>query len=103
MIKVKELKSDALIQVPVNRGYYIMVKNLAMSIVEKMTKENRTPDYIKEISTKAYQDLDDDQKSLQTVTLLLAEIENQAQIQKQYDEKEVLEPGDEGYVVPTLG
>jgi len=102
MIKAKELKDDALIQVPVSKGYYIMVKNLAYILLNKMIQDKKSEEYLKEIGTKKYAELDDDQKAVQTVTLLVAEIEAQALVQKQYKETEVLEPGDEGYVAPTV-
>ena len=102
MLKVKELKDDAIIKIPVSKGYYIMVKNLAYTLLNKMIKESKSEDYLKEIGTKKYAELDDDQKAVQTVTLLVAEIEAQALVQKQYKETEVLEPGDEGYVAPTV-
>lgn len=102
MIKAKELKDDALIQVPVSKGYYIMVKNLAYILLNKMIQDKKSEEYLKEIGTKKYAELDDDQKAVQTVTLLVAEIEAQALVQKQYQEAEVLEPGDEGYVAPTV-
>jgi hypothetical protein len=102
MIKVKELKDDAIINVPVSKGYYMMVKNSAYSLITNMTKNNKSEEYLKEIGTKSYPELDDDQKALQTITLLVAEIEAQAAIHNQYDEKEILEPGDEGYVAPTV-
>jgi len=49
---------------------------------------------------KSYADLDDLQRSFYTVALLLAEIETQAKATDQYEEKEILQPGDEGYVEP---
>jgi len=103
MIKVKELKDDAIVKIPVSKGYYFMVKNLAFDLVGKMIKEDKSEDYLKEIGNKPYNELDDNQKSLHTVTLLVAEIEAQAQLQGLFNEKEVLEPGDEGYVAPTEG
>ena len=103
MIKVKELKNDAIVQVPVSKGYYIMVKNLAYILLNKMIKENKSEDYLKDIGSKPYIELDDDQKAMQTVTLLVAEIEAQAVVQEQFEEKEVLQPGDEGYIAPTEG
>jgi hypothetical protein len=42
------------------------------------------------------------EQSFYTVTLMISEIERISTEQKLYDEKEVLEPGDEGYVEPTL-
>ena len=103
MIKVKEMKDDAIVQVPVSKGYYIMVKNLAYILLNKMIQDKKSEEYLKEIGVKTYVELDDDQKAMQTVTLLVAEIEAQAVVQKQFQEKEVLEPGDEGYVAPTEG
>jgi hypothetical protein len=103
MIKVKELKDDAIINVPVSKGYYMMVKNLAFTLINNMTKNNKSDEYFKEIGNKTYPELDDDQKAMQTVTMLVAEIEAQATAHNQFDEKEILEPGDEGYVAPTLG
>jgi hypothetical protein len=41
------------------------------------------------------------QRAFYTIVLLLAEIERQATANNLYQEKEVLEPGDEGYVEPT--
>lgn len=103
MIKVKELKPDVIIQVPVNGAYYVMAKNLALYLLERIPEDKRNnADYIKEISTKQYTDLDKDQQSLQTATLLIAEIEAQAIRNNQFEEKEILEPGDEGYVAPTV-
>ena len=48
-----------------------------------------------------YEDLSELERSFYTVTLLLAEIETQAKNNNLYDEKEILEEGDEGYVAPT--
>ena len=62
MLKVKELKDDAIIKIPVSKGYYIMVKNLAYTLLNKMIKESKSEDYLKEIGTKEYGELDDDQK-----------------------------------------
>jgi hypothetical protein len=44
--------------------------------------------------------MDDLQKAFYTVSLLLAEIERQSIAANMFEEKEVLQPGDEGYVEP---
>jgi hypothetical protein len=51
--------------------------------------------------TSKYEDLDDLQRAFFTIVLLLAEIEKTATDKNLYKEKEILEPGDEGYVEPT--
>jgi hypothetical protein len=42
------------------------------------------------------------EQAFYTTTLMISEIERLSVEQKLYDEKEVLEPTDEGYVEPTL-
>ena len=102
MIKVKELKDDAIVQIPVSKGYYMMVKNTAFHLLNKMIQDTKSEEYLKEIGVKQYNELDDEQRTLHTLTLLIAEIEAQATAHNQFDEKEILQPGDEGYVTPTV-
>lgn len=100
-IKVKEMKDDALIDVKVNKTYYLMVKALSFYLFNQIKTDDKET-YLKKITTSEYADLDDLQKSFYTVALLLAEIEQSVTKNNLFDEKEVLQPGDEGYVAPTL-
>lgn len=102
-IKVKELKDDALVDIKVNKNYYLMMKSALFYIF--MQKENG-PDKdaaLKKIMESKFEDMDDWERSFHTITLFLAEVEKQATANNLYDEKEILEPGDEGYVEPTQG
>ena len=101
MIKVKELKDDALINIQVNKSYYLMAKNASFNILKFLNIQDKGDDYFKDILSKKYTDLDEDQKTFYTIILLLAEIERKAKVDNLYEEKEILEPGDEGYVEPT--
>ena len=56
----------------------------------------------KKIMNDKYENLDDDQRAFYTIVLLLAEIEKQATENNLFIEKEVLQPGDEGYEEPKL-
>jgi len=100
-LKVKELKDDSIIEVKVNKSYYLMVKSVLFHLVTQITTEDKDA-YIKEILSKEYKDMDEAQRSFYTISLLLAEIEKVAKDKELYEEKEVLEPGDEGYVAPKL-
>lgn len=100
-IKVKELKDDAIIEVKVNKNYYLMVKAVLLHLVGTITAEDKDA-YIKEAISKEYKDLDETQRSFYTLSLLLAEIEKVAKDKELFVEKEVLEPGDEGYVAPKI-
>ena len=102
MIKVKELKDDAILDIKVNKSFYLMAKAASFHVLQSMNIPEKGDDYFKDIMNKKYEDLDSAQRTFYTIVLLLAEIERQASEQKLYDEKEVLEPGDEGYVAPTL-
>jgi hypothetical protein len=100
-IKVKELKNDALVEVKVNKSFYLMVKALSYHLFQTIKDDSEREESLKKIMTGKYEDMNDFERSFYTTTLLLAEIERQAQQNNLYDEKEILEPGDEGYVAPT--
>jgi hypothetical protein len=99
-IKVKELKDDAIVAVQANKAYYLMMKNVLMYLYQKIPQDT-AEGYINDIMHKEYKDLDELQRAFHTVTLFLAEVERLAKEQNLYEEKEVLEPGDEGYVAPS--
>jgi hypothetical protein len=101
-LKVKEIKPDALISINVNKNFYMMTKALSYYLYHHILTD-KSEEYMKNIMTKKYEDLDDAQRSFYTVALLLAEIEHQAKTGNHIEEKEVLQPGDEGYVEPTQG
>ena len=104
MIKVKELKDDAMLDVKVNKSYYMMAKAASFTILKGMNipeKENGD-EYFKKIMNEKYENLDENQRAFYTVVLLLAEIEKQATENNLFIEKEVLQPGDEGYKEPEI-
>lgn len=102
-VTVKELKDDAIVEIKVNKGYYLMTKALSYFLFQTITDDAEREESLKKIMTGKYEDMNDFERSFYTVTLLLAEIERSAKDQNQYIEKEILEPGDEGYVEPTQG
>ena len=89
MIKVKELKDDAILDIKVNKSFYLMAKAASFHVLQSMNIEEKGDDYFKEIMNKKYEDLDSAQRTFYTIVLLLAEIERQASEQKLYDEKEI--------------
>lgn len=101
-ITIKELSDDAIINVPVNKSFYMMTKSLSFYLFQHMGKVEDPDAYLKDTISKKYEELDDLQRSFFTVALLLAQIETQAKNENKYTEKEVLQPGDEGYVEPTV-
>ena len=101
-LKVKELKDDSVIEVKVNKTYYLMLKTILLNLVNNLIVEDKNA-YMNEAIAKEYKDLDDTQRTFYTITLLIAEIEKVALANDLFIEKEILEPGDEGYVAPKLG
>jgi hypothetical protein len=102
-VTVKELKDDAIVEIKVNKSFYLMTKALSYFLFQTIKDDAEREESLKKIMTGKYEDMNDFERSFYTVTLLLAEIEKQAQDNKLYDEKEILEPGDDGYVEPTQG
>jgi hypothetical protein len=101
MIKAKELKDDAVLNVSVNKSFYLMAKAASFTILQQMNIEEKGDEYFKSIMTSKYEDLDDLQRTFYTIILILAEIEKQATEKNLYIEKEILQPGDEGYIDPN--
>lgn len=78
-VKLKELKDDALINVQVNKSYYFMVKLELFNAVEDIV--NTAPEEAKELDKileKKYEDLTLKQRTVFTLSLLVAEIERVA-------------------------
>jgi hypothetical protein len=54
------------------------------------------------IKAADYSKMSQVEQAFYTVTLMISEIERLSVEQNLFDEKEILEPADEGYVEPTL-
>ena len=102
-VKVKELKDDAVVDIQVNKNYYYMMKSVLLYLFQNRSEDKKTDEDLKRLMEGKYEVMDDWEKSFHTITLFLAEVEKQARAKDLYDEKEILEPGDEGFVEPTQG
>jgi hypothetical protein len=100
-LNVKELKNDALIDIKVNKNFYLMVKSLSYYLFQSVKDDKEREESLKKIMSGKYEEMNDFERSFYTTTLILAEIERVAKEQNLYEEKEILEPGDEGYVEPS--
>jgi hypothetical protein len=65
-----------------------MTKAVSFYLFTKVDAEDKDA-YLKDLMTKEYKDLDDLQRSIYTVILLLAEIEKQASTNNLFIEKEI--------------
>ena len=103
-VKVKELKDDVIIDVQVNKGYYLMLKSTLFFIFQNMAPDDvKREESLIKIKSGKYEEMNEFERSFYTISLMLAEIEQKAINSDNIIEKEVLEPGDEGYVEPTVG
>ena len=100
-VKVKELKDDALVEIKVNKTYYLMMKAALFYVFMQNEDQEQKNESIKKIMENKLEDLNEWERTFHTITLFLAEVEKQAAQNDLYIEKEVLEPGDDGYVAPT--
>jgi hypothetical protein len=100
-IKVKELKDDTLLDVKVNKSYYLMLKSTLFYIFQQEKEASKREESLKIIKEGNFEKMNEYERSFYTITLILAEIEKQATNNSLFEEKELLEPGDEGYVEPT--
>ena len=102
-LKVKELKDDILIDIKVNKNYYLMMKSTLFHLFQSIKDDKEREESLKKVMSGKYEDMNDWERSFYTITLFLTEVEKQATENNFYNEKEILEPGDEGYVEPTQG
>lgn len=87
-VKVKEMKNDAIINISVNKAYYLMVKATLFDLFSTLQEKGISEEALKNILNKPYVDLTQQEKSFYTITLLLAEIEKQTTDNNLFDEKE---------------
>lgn len=88
-IKVKEIKDDAVIDIKVNKSFYLMSKNLLYFLFLQIQESENSEQLIKEVAEKPYAELNELQKGFHTVTLLLAEIERISTENNLFEEKEI--------------
>jgi hypothetical protein len=100
-VKVKEIKDDALMDIKVNKNFYLMSKDTLYTIFKHLLKNESEQENLQNILTKDFNKLSDFERAFYTVTLLVSEIEKQVQGNSElYTEREVPEPGDPDYIEP---
>ncbi len=91
--KIKELKDDALMNVKVNKTYYMMCKASIFVIFQELNDESekseKSDEFIKSILSKEYNDMSDKERLFYTLSLLVGEIEKQALENKMFIEKDI--------------
>jgi hypothetical protein len=91
MIKVKEIKDDAIIEVKVNKAYYLMLKNTLFYLFNSPDKTDKS---LENIKTKKYEELTQFEQSFLTISLMLSEIESIVQNTNNFIEKDIEEETD---------
>jgi hypothetical protein len=99
-VKVKELQDDVQIDITVNKSYYLMLKQTLHFLFELVKDEKARVAKVKKVTDGNYAEMDPWERSFYTVSLAVAEIERKAKEKNLVNEKDILEPGDEGYVAP---
>jgi hypothetical protein len=103
-VKVKEIKDDALMDIKVNKNFYLMSKDTLYTIFKHLLKNESEQENLQNILTKDFNKLSDFERAFYTVTLLVSEIEKQVQGNSElYTERDVPEPGDPDYIEPKQG
>lgn len=102
-LKVKELKDDILVDVKVNKNYYLMMKATLFHLFQSVKEDKEREESLKKVMSGKYEEMNDWERAFFTITLFLTEVEKEATANNLYVEKEILEPDDEGYVPPTQG
>tara|TARA_R110000868_G_scaffold249189_1_gene505738 strand:+ start:245 stop:559 length:315 start_codon:yes stop_codon:yes gene_type:complete len=99
-VNVKEIKENALMDIKVNKNFYLMVKDSLYTVFKIISSNPEGPDKLESIITKPFQDLTDLERAFYTLTLLVSEIEKNMKEQNLFTEKVIPEPGDTDFVEP---
>tara|TARA_R110000803_G_scaffold18556_2_gene49351 strand:- start:120 stop:455 length:336 start_codon:yes stop_codon:yes gene_type:complete len=88
-VKSRELKDDAILNVKVNKTFYLMCKSaLFTSFKEIQGDSKNAEEFIKNLVSKKYEEMTDKERTFYTITLLVGEIEKQAVETNSFIEKE---------------
>jgi len=91
-VKTRELKDDAILNVKVNKTFYLMAKaSLFHSFTGLHNSDMKADEFVKSIVSKKYEEMTDSERTFYTFTLLVGEIEKQATETKSFIEKEMSE------------
>jgi hypothetical protein len=100
-VNVKEIKDDALMDIKVNKNFYLMVKDSLYTVFKTVSSNPEGVDKLENIIVKPFQELTDLERAFYTLTLLVSEIEKNMKEQNLFTEKTIPEQGDEDYVEPS--
>lgn len=90
LIKTKELKDDAILNVKINKTFYLMSKAALFHSFAGLHDPNIDPqEFVKSVISKEYKEMNDVERTFYTLTLLVGEIEKQAFETKSFIEKEM--------------
>jgi len=89
--KVKELKDDAILNIKVNKTFYMMVKSALIASFKDINNNSKiAPEkFIKNLTSKPYSELNEEERTFYTLTLLIGEIEKQALENDMFIEKDI--------------
>ena len=90
-IQAKEIKDDAILDIKVNKTFYLMSKSALFSIFSSIYTNKDVPseEFVKSIISKKYEEMTEAERTFYTLTLLVGEIEKQALETNSFVEKEV--------------
>lgn len=101
-IKVREIKNDAIIEIKLNKNFYLMLKATMLYIFKQEPNQEKYEALIKKVmSTEAENEPHTEHEAaFKTMLLLLAEIERQATENNLFDVKEIEIEGEDPKSTP---
>lgn len=91
-VKTRELKDDAILNIKVNKTFYLMSKAALFNSFKDLHDSKLDPqEFVKSIVSKKYEEMTDEERTFYTLTLLIGEIEKQGVETNAFIEKEMSE------------
>jgi|TARA_R110000851_G_scaffold268549_1_gene421271 hypothetical protein len=92
-VQAKEIKNDAILDIKVNKTFYLMSKSALFSTFSRIYKDTTvsSENFVKSIVSKKYEEMNDEERTFYTLSLLVGEIEKQAIETNSFIEKDISE------------
>jgi hypothetical protein len=88
-IKVKEIQDDAIIEIKVNKNFYLMIKAAMFYVFKQEPDNQKKEEMVKKVLDQDMREFTELEAAFKTLTLLIAEIERVALAENKMVDKEI--------------
>ncbi len=88
-LKVKEIQDDAIIEIKVNKNFYLMIKGALFYVFKQEPDNQKKEEMVKKVLDSNMKEFTEIELAFKTLSLLVAEIERVATVENKMVDKEI--------------